>query len=68
MFHEELLTMNQCIKDTHSDINAAAKHSNEDSAKKRAVMQRMDYDGFRNMVLGAHLFPVKSGSTANIVA
>ncbi len=30
-------------------------------------MQRMDYDNFRQMVLGAHLFPLKSGSTANII-
>ena len=28
----------------------------------------MDYDGFRQMVLGANLFPLKSGATASIVA
>ena len=27
----------------------------------------MDYDNFRQMVLGANLFPLKSGSTANIL-
>jgi len=47
--------------------------TNVDSAKKRAVIQGknsffsnktsfkgMDYDGFRQMVLGANLFPMKS--------
>ncbi len=33
---------------------------NIDSAKKRAVLQHMDYDGFRQMVLGANIFPTKS--------
>ena len=46
-FHEELLNMEQCIKDTHTDINKQSMHTNEDSAKKRAVMQHMDYEGFR---------------------
>ena len=67
VFHEELLNMDQIKKDLAGDLNAAALHSNEDSAKKRAVLQRMDYDGFRQMVLGANLFPLKSGSTANII-
>jgi hypothetical protein len=31
-----------------------------DSAKKRACLQGMDYDGFRQMVLGANIYPVKS--------
>lgn len=48
-------------------INDEARRTNIDSAKKRAVVQRihslnwdMDYDGFRQMVLGAHIFPTKS--------
>jgi polyribonucleotide nucleotidyltransferase len=43
------------------------KRVNIDSAKKLAVMQRknhsildMDYEGFRQMVLGANIFPTKS--------
>ena len=43
------------------------KRVNVDSAKKRAVLQRttildldMDYEGFRQMVLGANIFPTKS--------
>lgn len=59
--------MDHVVKELHNDINEASKHSNIDSAKKRAVMQHMDYDNFRQMVLGAHLFPLKSGSTANII-
>lgn len=33
-----------------------------DEAKKRAVMQRVDYDTFRNMVLVAHLKPITAPS------
>ena len=46
-FHEELLNMDHVSKELHKDINEAAVHSNIDSAKKRAVMQRMDYENFR---------------------
>ena len=59
--------MEHVVKELHNDINEASKHSNLDSAKKRAVMQHMDYENFRQMVLGAHLFPLKSGSTASII-
>ncbi len=38
IFHEELLTMEHVVKELHNDINEASKHSNIDSAKKRAVM------------------------------
>lgn len=48
-------------------MNEEAKRVNVDSAKKLAVVQRMtyinvdmDYDGFRQMVLGANIFPTKS--------
>ena len=33
-----------------------------DSAKKKACLQHMDYDGFHQMVLGANLMPVKPGA------
>ncbi len=46
-FHEELLTMEQVNKDLERDIQQANKYSNVDSAKKRAVMQHMDYENFR---------------------
>jgi hypothetical protein len=48
-------------------MNDEAKRVNVDSAKKKAVVQRsyddykdMDYEGFRQMVLGANIFPSKS--------
>ncbi|KAL4449684.1 hypothetical protein ABPG74_007507 [Tetrahymena malaccensis] len=41
-------------------IDDENKRVNIDSAKKRAVLQGMDYGGFRQMVLGAHLFTIKS--------
>jgi hypothetical protein len=41
-------------------IDEDHRRINIDSAKKRAVVQGMDYDGFRQMVLGAHLKPIKS--------
>lgn len=41
-------------------INEEAKRVNIDSAKKRAVLQHMDYEGFRQMVLGANIFPTKT--------
>ena len=37
-----------------------------DSAKKRAVLQHMDYEGFHHMVLGANLKPLKKGEAENI--
>jgi len=49
-----------------TQINEDAVRSNIDSAKKRACLQVMDYDGFSQMVLGANLFPVKSGAASNI--
>jgi hypothetical protein len=67
MFHEELLTMEQVTKELHMDVNESNMRSNVDSAKKRACLQHMDYEGFRQMVLGAHLFPLKAGEAASIV-
>jgi len=43
-----------------SYIDDEARRVNIDSAKKRAVLQHMDYEGFRQMVLGANIFPTKS--------
>ena len=48
-------------------IDEENKRINVDSAKKRAVIQHMDYDGFRQMVLGANLKPIKQGEASNIV-
>ena len=47
-------------------INDENKRVNIDSAKKRAVLQHMDYDGFHQMVLGANLKPIKKGEAERI--
>lgn len=43
-------------------------HQNIDNAKKRAVKQMMDYEGFRQMVLGADLKPMDSKEIQKSVA
>jgi hypothetical protein len=43
------------------DIDWDNKRTNVDSAKKISVMQGMEYDGFRQMVLGANIKPMKKG-------
>ena len=48
------------------DIDWDSKRVNVDSAKKIAVMQRMEYDGFRQMVLGANLKPSKAEQIGSI--
>ena len=48
------------------DIDWDSKRVNVDSAKKIAVMQHMEYDGFRQMVLGANLKPSKAGQITSI--
>jgi Dynein attachment factor N-terminus len=48
-------------------INDENKRINIDSAKKRAVLQGMDYDGFRQMVLGANIFPIKSKEFTELI-
>jgi hypothetical protein len=50
------------------DIDYDHKRSNVDSAKKRAVLQHMDYDGFHQMVLGANLFSINSKELNNFSA
>jgi len=47
-------------------INEESKRTNIDTAKKRAVAQGMDYDGFKQMVLGANLKPIKAGDVTKI--
>ena len=40
-------------------MNWENERVNIDSSKKLACMQHMDYDQFAQMVLGAHLKPMK---------
>ena len=61
-FHHELLTTAHTRGEFHHEVNQENKRVNVDSAKKKACLQHMDYGGFRQMVLGANLMPVKPGA------
>ena len=50
----------------YKDIDWDNRRSNIDGSKKRACMQNMDYDGFRQMVLGANLKTIKPDEAQNI--
>ena len=63
---ENLLDTTKYKNDLRSAINNESHRVNIDSAKKRAVMQRMDYDGFHQMVLGADLKGIKSKEMMNL--
>ena len=65
-FYEEKLTVDEVKKELGHQINEENKRINVDSAKKKAVLQHMDYDGFHQMVLGANLKPVKKGEIDSI--
>ena len=45
-FNEADLTCQKAKKEMYSDIDGDNQRSNIDSAKKRACIQHMDYDGF----------------------
>jgi hypothetical protein len=45
----------------HAALAVERDRKNVNDSKFRAVEQRMDYDGFRQMVLGANLKCVKKG-------
>lgn len=42
------------------ELDVENRRVNVDSAKKKAVLYRMEYEGFRQMVLGANLYTIKS--------
>ena len=65
-FDESQLTVNHAKKTMQEDMDWDNKRVNVDSAKKIAVMQHMEYDGFRQMVLGANLKPSKAGQITSI--
>ena len=65
-FDESQLTVNHAKKTMKEDMDWDNKRVNVDSAKKIAVMQHMEYDGFRQMVLGANLKPSKAGQITSI--
>jgi len=47
-------------KELDSAIEDDRKYKEVDSAKKRAVAQRVDYDTFKNLVSVAHLKPLQA--------
>jgi hypothetical protein len=55
-----LLNASKYKNDLKDAINMENHRTNIDSAKKKAVMQGMNYDGFHQMVLGADLKGVKT--------
>jgi len=63
---ENLLDTLKYKNDLRSAISNENHRVNIDSAKKKAVMQRMDYDGFHQMVLGADLKGIKSKEMLNL--
>lgn len=58
--HELILSCANVKGEMLKSMEDENRYSNIDSAKKRAVTYGMDYDGFRQMVLGANLYCVKS--------
>jgi hypothetical protein len=67
MLNEDNLLSSEKFKtDLKSAIDRENHRVNIDSAKKKAVLQRMDYDGFHQMVLGADLKGIKGSDVINI--
>jgi hypothetical protein len=65
---DELLNTQKYKNDLKKALNDEYHRINIDSAKKKAVNQRMDYDGFHQMVLGADLKGLKKDDVSNIVS
>lgn len=63
--------LHQTMDDLRGELGESMQYEdhrdNVDAAKKRAVKQGMDYDGFRQMVLGADLKPVKTMEMRELV-
>lgn len=57
---DALLNASKYKNDLKNAINMENHRTNIDSAKKKAVIQGMNYDGFHQMVLGADLKGVKT--------
>lgn len=62
------LTCDDVKRELQESIDEENKRINIDSAKKRAVLQHMDYDNFRQMVLGANIKPVKSAEMNDLMS
>jgi hypothetical protein len=64
----DLLNTQKYKQELKTALNQEYHRINVDSAKKKAVLQRMDYDGFHQMVLGADLKGIKKDEITNILA
>ncbi|CAD8161052.1 unnamed protein product [Paramecium pentaurelia] len=59
------LTCQNIREEFQKEIDIEHQRINVDSAKKKAVIYHHDYEGFRQMVLGANLYTIKSKELAN---
>eukprot|EP00826_Nyctotherus_ovalis_P061863 TRINITY_DN8850_c0_g2_i5.p1 TRINITY_DN8850_c0_g2~~TRINITY_DN8850_c0_g2_i5.p1 ORF type:complete len:272 (+),score=90.64 TRINITY_DN8850_c0_g2_i5:26-817(+) len=67
-FTEDALSCKTMQKEFERSVKEDTTRKNEDTAKKRAVEQGMDYDNFHQMVLGANLKPIKKGDFMNVTS
>lgn len=63
---ENMMDASKYKEDLKSAIDKENHRINVDSAKKKAVCQRMDYDGFHQMVLGADIKGIKPNEITEI--
>lgn len=63
---ENYLDTNRFKSQLKDEISRDNHRTNIDSAKKKAVLQGMNYDGFHQMVLGADLKGIKQGEIYSI--
>jgi hypothetical protein len=63
---ENYLDTNRFKSQLRDEISRDNHRTNIDSAKKKAVLQCMNYDGFHQMVLGADLKGIKPGDLYSI--
>jgi hypothetical protein len=63
---ENYLDANRFKNQLRDEISRDNHRTNIDSAKKKAVLQCMNYDGFHQMVLGADLKGIKPGDLYSI--
>lgn len=54
-------------KEFYKSVDDENKRVNIDNAKKRAVYQHMDYDNFKQMVLGANIKPMKTAEMSGVM-
>ncbi|KAM3135046.1 hypothetical protein pb186bvf_012870 [Paramecium bursaria] len=63
---EMQLTCDNIRQEFNQEIDIEHRRINIDSSKKKAVLFHYDYEGFRQMVLGANLYTIKSKELQNL--